>query len=160
MSQTALCNLLYGQVCCWQCILSKWPSFERKKTNNSCPFPTPAAPTELSPQVILAYFSKTRTWTDKSNSPEQSHWNPAIKDSFGDKRPTDLYRANQRFTQGETHKTVCCFCVASWGLVTRVVVTHVDLTPLSEGCACVAAACWTYLACPSWCARENAARAT
>lgn len=52
MSWTALCNLRYGQVCCWQCVLSKWPSFEREKTNYSCPFPTPAAPAEVSSQVF------------------------------------------------------------------------------------------------------------
>lgn len=52
MSWTALCNLRYGQVCCWQCVLSKWPSFEREKNNYSCPFPTPAAPAEVSSQVF------------------------------------------------------------------------------------------------------------
>ena len=82
MSRTALCNLLYGQVCCWQCVLSKWPSFDREKTDNACPFPTPAAPTEVSSQVILTHYSKNRTWTDKPNSPQQSRWNPAIKDSL------------------------------------------------------------------------------
>lgn len=52
MSWTVLCNLLYGQVCCWQCVLSKWPSFQREKTSNSWPSPTPAAPTEVSSQVL------------------------------------------------------------------------------------------------------------
>lgn len=96
MSWTALCNLRYGQVCCWQCVLSKWPSFQREKTNNSWLFPTPAAPTEVSSQVILTHYSKTRAWTHKSNSPKQSNWNPAVKDSFGDKRSTVLYYASQR----------------------------------------------------------------
>lgn len=118
MSWTALCNLLYGQVCCWQCVLSKWPSFQREKTSNSWPSPTPAAPTEVSSQVVLTHYSKNRTQTDKSSSPKQCHWNPAIKDSFGDKRPADLYCASQPFTWGKTHRRVCVpRCGAPWAVI-------------------------------------------
>lgn len=73
--------------------------------------PVPFPPLQLPQNCVLTSYSKSRSWTDKSNSLEQSRWNPAIKDSSGDKSPADLYHASQQFTWTKPTTGSACLSV-------------------------------------------------